>query len=51
MFFHFIAFGLSPLGLGNIGFFFFLSWSFFFYFIAFGLSPLGLGDDGFFFVF
>ena len=46
-FFHFIAFGLSPSGLGYDGFFF-LIWSFFFHFIAFGLSPSGLGYDGFF---
>ena len=30
LFFHFIAFGLSPWGLGYDGFLFFLSWGFFF---------------------
>ena len=51
-FFHFITFGLGPLGLGYDGFFFcFLIWSFFFHFIAFGLGPLGLGYDGFFLFF
>ena len=46
-FFHFIALGLSPSGLGYEGIFCFLIWGFFFHFIAFGLSPSGLGYDGF----
>ena len=50
-FFHFIAFGLSPLGSGYDGFFCLLIWSFFFHFIAFGLSPSGLGYDGLFLFF
>ena len=52
-FFYFIAFCLSPSGLGYDGLFcfFFLIWGFFFHFIAFGLSPSGLGYDGFFLFF
>ena len=52
LFFQFIAFGLSPSGVGYDGFFLvFLIWSYFFHFIAFGLSPSGLGYDGFFWFF
>ena len=47
-FFHFIAFGLSPSGLGFDGFFLFFDLELLFYFIAFCLSPSGLGYDGFF---
>ena len=48
-FFHFIALGLSPSGLGYDGFFLvFLIWSLFLHFIVFGLSLSGLGYDGFF---
>ena len=50
-FFHFIAFGLSPSGLGYDGFFCFLIWSFFFHFIAFGVSLSGLGYNWFFLFF
>ena len=50
-FFHFIAFGLSPSGLGYDGFFCFLIWSFFFHFIAFGASLSGLGYNWFFLFF
>ena len=50
-FFHFIAFGLSPSGLGYDGFFCFLIWGFFLHFIAFGLSLSGLGYNYFFFPF
>ena len=50
-FFHFIAFGLSPSGLGYDGFFSFFIWVFFFHFIPFGWSPSDLGYDGFFLFF
>ena len=49
-FFHFIAFGLCPSGLGFEGFFYFQTCSFFFHFIAFGLSLSGSRFVGFFFV-
>ena len=48
-FIHFIAFGLTPSGLGYDKFFCLLIWGFRFHFIAFGLSPSDLGYDGFFF--
>ena len=48
-FFHFIASGLSPSGLGY-DVCFFLIWRFLFHFIAFGFKPSGLGYDRFFFL-
>ena len=46
-FFHFIAFRLSPSGLGYNGVFCVFFLGFFFYYIVFGLSPSGLGYNGF----
>ena len=52
VFFHFIAFGLRPSGLGYDGFFFFFDLGLLLpFFFAFGLSPSCLGYDGFFLFF
>ena len=50
-FFHFIAVGFRPSGLGFDGFFCFSTCNFFFHFIALGLRHSGSGFDSCFFFF